>query len=112
MALRCGSWFFVGIDLNPPGVKKLHTISASKHVVPDQKHRGARGWAGYLLRIQDANLQCQGSERILDFFGGKAIVGVPGFAVTLKERLYVEGWRGWNKRDFAGVVSGNFRGWV
>jgi hypothetical protein len=49
---------------------------------------------GKVLRIQEANLKRQGSERILDFFGRQAIVGVPGFGGKTEERLFVEGQTG------------------
>jgi hypothetical protein len=67
---------------------------------------------GILVRIQDANSQWQGGKRILDFFEGKAIVGVPGFGVVVGKRSAEPNRRGGNKGDFAGVVEGNFPGWV
>jgi hypothetical protein len=51
-------------------------------------------------------------QRILDFFEGKTIVGVPGYEVNPGSASPGKAKRGWNKGDFAGVVRGNFPGRV
>jgi hypothetical protein len=67
---------------------------------------------GILVRIQDANSQWQGAKRILDFFRGKAIVGVPGFGWRQRSGSLWRDRESWNKRDYLVVEVGNFPGCV